>query len=309
MNKSQTQNQCHFCSKVGKTRRCSNCKRVYYCSQTCQKNDWQAGHKRYCKFTVVDAMWELHRIVGDMSVQESIEQFHKTSDALNSKAVINILEHTFHCDSTDKKQIIANATGDIENETTKAPHSSSNVDSIPIPKGEWNYCIEKLGFISTYVVTLAKPQQINQEIQLVDIRIDTIQLKRGTNIIMVYSKKVCLADFILPNRISSTKDEIVASLQYDKNNVSFRVRFEGSLNESTDRTFLDTKYKPLPRMAFNNLKCRSCESKLNREPNNYQHEALIEAIYPLPSGYWDEITDYLTCFEGVSIHQFLQFLY
>jgi hypothetical protein len=40
--------------------------------------------------------------------------------------------------------------------------------------------------------------------------------------------------------------------------------------------------------------CKSCHSKLFT--NSIQE---VERILPLPSGYWDEIADYLMCYEGV----------
>ncbi|KAG9219669.1 hypothetical protein CCMSSC00406_0006009 [Pleurotus cornucopiae] len=34
---------------VDKLKVCARCKSVYYCSQACQKSDWKARHKQYCK--------------------------------------------------------------------------------------------------------------------------------------------------------------------------------------------------------------------------------------------------------------------
>ena len=38
---------CIKCNKNSTTKRCANCKSVYYCSRECQKKDW-ASHKRQC---------------------------------------------------------------------------------------------------------------------------------------------------------------------------------------------------------------------------------------------------------------------
>lgn len=47
------------------------------------------------------------------------------------------------------------------------------------------------------------------------------------------------------------------------------------------------------------LKCKCCHSKLLVEATD--DTTRIEKVLPLPSGYWDEIADYLMCYEGVSI--------
>ena len=38
---------CIKCNKNSTTKRCANCKSVYYCSRDCQKKDW-SSHKRQC---------------------------------------------------------------------------------------------------------------------------------------------------------------------------------------------------------------------------------------------------------------------
>lgn len=44
---------CHTCDSCGKQsvkkfRYCSRCKKVYYCSEKCQKKDWKTQHKKEC---------------------------------------------------------------------------------------------------------------------------------------------------------------------------------------------------------------------------------------------------------------------
>lgn len=43
-----TQNTCAQCPKVTELKKCSRCKKVWYCSTTCQKKDWNS-HKKVCK--------------------------------------------------------------------------------------------------------------------------------------------------------------------------------------------------------------------------------------------------------------------
>ena len=44
-----------------------------------------------------------------------------------------------------------------------------------------------------------------------------------------------------------------------------------------------------------NLSCRSCGHRL------LARDANMDGVFPLPVGCWDEVADYLTCYEGVSI--------
>lgn len=41
--------KCANCSKEAGIHRCANCKQVRYCSPTCQKEHWKAGHKAKCQ--------------------------------------------------------------------------------------------------------------------------------------------------------------------------------------------------------------------------------------------------------------------
>eukprot|EP00571_Detonula_confervacea_P005402 CAMPEP_0172316420 /NCGR_PEP_ID=MMETSP1058-20130122/28121_1 /TAXON_ID=83371 /ORGANISM="Detonula confervacea, Strain CCMP 353" /LENGTH=403 /DNA_ID=CAMNT_0013030721 /DNA_START=156 /DNA_END=1367 /DNA_ORIENTATION=- len=57
---------------------------------------------------------------------------------------------------------------------------------------------------------------------------------------------------------------------------------------------------------LNYLRCRSCQipiigspSKKNAATNgDDDHSAIIKSVLPLPSGYWDDISDYLICYDG-----------
>ena len=52
---------CAHCHAAGtklhriKLQKCSQCKELSYCSKTCQKADWKAGHKENCKKAVAGA--------------------------------------------------------------------------------------------------------------------------------------------------------------------------------------------------------------------------------------------------------------
>jgi len=46
----EEQSLCHRCLVPATSlKRCGGCKWVHYCSRECQKEDWDAGHKTFCK--------------------------------------------------------------------------------------------------------------------------------------------------------------------------------------------------------------------------------------------------------------------
>ena len=40
--------ECSNCTKLDSNYKCSKCKKVFYCSKKCQKEDWKS-HKKICK--------------------------------------------------------------------------------------------------------------------------------------------------------------------------------------------------------------------------------------------------------------------
>jgi hypothetical protein len=86
-------------------------------------------------------------------------------------------------------------------------------------------------------------------------------------------------------RLATHVDCITLRLMYDKEHQR-HLEYQHTLPKTTSFHLLkDT------------LACKSCQSKLLIDS---VHK--VEKILPLPSGYWDEVADYLMCYEGVS-HQ------
>jgi len=50
-----------------------------------------------------------------------------------------------------------------------------------------------------------------------------------------------------------------------------------------------------PSTDINHLFCRNCQSPIITSNNN---NSTIQSVLPLPSGYWDDIEDYLICYDG-----------
>jgi hypothetical protein len=87
-------------------------------------------------------------------------------------------------------------------------------------------------------------------------------------------------------RLATHVDCITLRLMYDKEHQR-HLDYQHTLPKTTSLHLLkDT------------LACKSCQSKLLIDS-----VSKVEKILPLPSGYWDEVADYLMCYEGVSHHK------
>lgn len=83
-------------------------------------------------------------------------------------------------------------------------------------------------------------------------------------------------------RVAHTADCITLRLMYDKEQQS-HLEYQQTMPKTTPLHLL----KEI-------LACKSCHSKLFTDSIPE-----VERILPLPTGYWDEISDYLMCYEGV----------
>ena len=134
-----------------------------------------------------------------------------------------------------------------------------------------------------------------------------------------------LATFKLPFAILSTQEEMHSSLRVEsKNVISFRLQYHDAGQAQIDSIIPETTNVLTPVGALNNLQCRSCEQYLllnpcmvqgfdgrtrndgidkdgmGRDVDKSQPISVIRNVFHLPTGHWDEITDYLTCYDGVS---------
>lgn len=93
----------------------------------------------------------------------------------------------------------------------------------------------------------------------------------------------------------------------DDNSLSVRIQFhsltiDGSnsiideLLGNTDSTSNFSSTIMSDAKSMNYLCCRTCHNPIVENDG----EPIIQSVLPLPSGYWDEITDFLICYDGVS---------
>jgi len=205
----------------------------------------------------------------------------------------------------------------------------------------WNYAIEKLIYISTFSVTVVPPNKDSSETickQNLQVILSTEKPSSSQFQFQFQTRPKCIqsivqikhkisqnetkiiATFKLPCAIVSTNEEIQSSLRVDDMThvISLRIQYHDAGQAQIDNIIPDST--PLtPIHALNNLQCKSCQQYLLLKPRMQGFKAgmedgtdaegggqnrasIIRNAFQLPTGHWDEITDYLTCWEGVSIH-------
>ena len=122
----------------------------------------------------------------------------------------------------------------------------------------------------------------------------------------------CLMELKLPSIIP--KNDVRISIE-DGNHICLRLPYNDNTSSPNFATTkldddLPVKLQTSPQtnlIDINHVRCKFCHQYLlhphlppNQIPIGNQIDAKIHKIFPLPTGHWDDILDYLTCYEGVS---------
>ena len=119
-----------------------------------------------------------------------------------------------------------------------------------------------------------------------------------------------------------------ARISIDANSISLRIQLDNYSNPfmaETDNMDVignllgveNTSFAPTTNdcSELNFLRCRSCQNYIidppdvlnpdfevvpDRNTSAQRQKCVIQSVLPLPSGYWDDIADYLSCYDGVS---------
>ena len=122
-----------------------------------------------------------------------------------------------------------------------------------------------------------------------------------------------LAKIILPCAIVSTESQIMSTIRLDGNFISLRIQYHDPDQIHIDNIIPESTISSLtPTEALDNLQCKSCgqymlkvpPSNLKQDEESREDSVVIRNVFHLPTGHWDEITDYLTCYDGVSATYF-----
>jgi hypothetical protein len=95
----------------------------------------------------------------------------------------------------------------------------------------------------------------------------------------------------LPRRLQPDKCSWQMVEEEGSPTIQLRLQYEGDLG---DQELGLPECSTMTKEVINELQCGCCDQSLLRNKP-------IERVLQLPSGHWDEIADYLICYDGVSI--------
>jgi len=117
--------------------------------------------------------------------------------------------------------------------------------------------------------------------------------------------------------ISSTEPP-TARISLDSNSISIRIQQDlSSMVEMDDSFGIVDNLLGIELSSFasittdpndlNYLHCRTCQNPIIEPPSSAaasSNDNTIQSVLPLPTGYWDDISDYLICYDGQAILDF-----
>lgn len=198
--------------------------------------------------------------------------------------------------------------------------------------GGYQCLVERLPHVSCYSVTMT----LRDKTTKCDSLSDRLRLSIGPDAKDAHSRVLLMLDPDASNTIMNGKNEEVLlsmslpghflpnapgmrlSVDDNDDSISMRLPYSSDLaGHNQEQKELNTKASVDERWAnlddgeeivaanfsvsdakdLANLSCRSCSHRL------FAADTKIDGVFPLPVGCWDEVADYLTCYEGVSIYR------
>ena len=225
-------------------------------------------------------------------------------------------------------------SGAVSQEKAKFPSNKKPKREVPsvfdCVAGNYQCLVERLPHVSCYSVTMilrdktTKYDSLPERLRL-SIGPDTKDTHsrvllilesdaNGTN--MNGKNEEILLSMSLPGQILPNAPGMRLSVDDNDDSISMRLPYSSDLaGDNQEQKELNTKASTDERWAtlddgeevvaanfsvsdandLANLSCRSCSHRL------FAADTKIDGVFPLPVGCWDEVADYLTCYEGVSI--------
>lgn len=257
--------------------RCTKCRQEWYCSVDCQRSDWKR-HRLECR--ALGAAKELTKLVQGSTMDQAHEDFYRAKDEVE-----RILEDKQREAASEKRQAKANPAKLRRTACTSAVKEQSRLKKGPCKQDDpeiWLHSdlelsIQDMSNLSCYQLQLKGLATAELETSLL-----TISGQQTTFSLRSSSSK--LLDIRLPGIITS-----VQAFPVDDENLSIRLAYVP--RSFDDAQFSDRPHCSIQPSAISTLSCRYCQSQLISDCN-------IQRVQPLPSGRWEDMTDYLQCYPG-----------
>lgn len=292
----QSRGNCQGCRKsTGKLLRCQACKQAWYCSIECQKEDWKTNHRKQCRDVAASnkaqATWnELRTLMASASLDQAQEGFHKASDAVKQLRSDDAYGPTVKDTSSVQAgsdlelQALETLRGKTNTSATLYSRPETRENGLPvIVTKQCSKCffhVEDMAHVSCYQV-LIRPNETDGAIEAENLQVSFNALKESTIVkfwctgcSLTLHLSGCLEDS--PRVYAMDEGAVSVRLPYVPNTVAYDDEF------SSPAMSLPSDFS---------LGCRFCNQTLVRRDT-------INRILPLPSGRWDEMADYLTCYPG-----------
>jgi hypothetical protein len=296
---------CQVCHKTCRPLRCTKCQNAWYCSVHCQGVDWKAGHRKSCRAPrekkVKDALKELKSLALGVPLDKAQEHYYKARDEVerqidepetkseDTKASVEIEAVSQKVDKAEAVVQVRSPRNESVVPLKKPQHALLDLTS----KGEGqnadyvSFVVEDMRHILRYQITLKEKPESKLGIASDGLDVSMKQASSNHTLVTLKSRS---SPFVfrmeLPRRLESRP----SSLQMEEDGtIHLRLEYQGDPCDP-DVEFLE---KTPAADEVNRLQCRFCDQPLLASK-------AIKRVLPLPSGYWEEIADYLICYSGVS---------
>ena len=300
-------NKCQVCHQICRPLRCTRCRIAFYCSAACQRVDWKAGHRKACRSlnanNINHALREIQTHVLGLSMEEAVENYHKAKDEIhhyisNEGHAREFSELTASSKRPSKSKpaeaIVKDPaleihTGEPKKSNRVIPTTSPRIRGIEL-SNDCNFVVEDMQHISRYQFYLSKPPIIRLPLSLDDVEVSTIFPEQFRSILQLTSKTTSAVLFCVevPQRLESRPISFHVDEEHGEIQISFQYK-----SDPTGMRETEFSGEMMPAEAINHVHCRYCDQRLVPKKS-------ISQMRQLPSGYWDEIADYLICYDGVS---------
>jgi len=277
---------------------------VNYCSVECQRIDWtEGGHKSSCGREPLSpqAAWgELQQTLMQLSPQEAHQQLQKAQDEIkrleqeethriqamkeeSSRRAMNVAE--------EKKARDAIPKNEKKDSAFSFPLTSTCTETkIPgehAPQRDWLYVVEEMPNISSYHVTLWAKAKGDALPDPNDVVVSMQQTMKGNTLVTIHLQDTILFSAQFPGRLVEAPESTNA-VRRQSDCMSLRLQSRDTFDAGID----DNSTTSIS--AVCSICCRYCDQAIVAESQG------IRKALPLPKGHWDEVTDYLICYNGVS---------
>lgn len=306
---------CQHCNlKKDRLLRCSRCQNAFYCSAACQKADWKAGHRKKCSRgspTQAEEAWnELKQCLVGMSREEAHQKFQIASSEKKRLEIDDVTERRSPSSTVpdwskkDQPPTTARVSQENDKEHTTKPELSKKPPLLKQNEaeagfagcnGKWTYSVEEMSNISCFCVTMRPNQNArsdSEDVVYPDALEVLMQPTSNGNTTVTLIEKGAKDNVLLSVRFPAqlVHDEAKSGVvQIEQESICVRLQSASEITCS-----INSSHATMTVNDANLLRCRFCDQTLlDEEP--------ISKVCLLPCGYWDEITDYLICYNGVRL--------